>query len=63
MGVGCFLKGEKEYFGCLSSGWSGKDCAATERVWMLTKRAENFHQIFFEYPTGLVSFFSFLKQH
>lgn len=30
----------KKDFGCLGSVWSGKDCAATKRVWMLTKKAK-----------------------
>ena len=39
---GNFFEGSTKGFGCLGSGWSGKACVATERVWMLTKRAENF---------------------
>ena len=41
-GVGFFFKGSKKRFGCFGSGRSGKACAATERVWMLTEWAENF---------------------
>lgn len=36
------MNDEKIYSGCLGSGWSGKACAATKRVWMLTKKAEKF---------------------
>ena len=31
---------EKKDVGCLGSGWSGKACVATKRVWMLTKKTE-----------------------
>ena len=41
-GGGIFFKGSKKRFGCFGTGQSGKACAATERVWMLTERAENF---------------------
>ena len=37
-----FLKGEFFFFGCLESGLSGKDFAATKSVYMLTEKAENF---------------------
>ena len=39
-----FFQRFKKRFRCFGSGWSGEACAATERVWMLTKKAENFKE-------------------
>jgi len=44
--LGIFSKGQKKRFGGFDSGWSGKACAATERVWMLTEKAENFTEYY-----------------
>ena len=45
--MGIFAKVQKKYR-CFGSGWSSKACAGTERVWMLTEKAENFTDYFWK---------------
>ena len=40
MGYDFFQRVNKKDFGRFGSGWSGKAHAATERVWILTKKVE-----------------------
>ena len=58
-----FLKGEKQDFGCLGTGWSSKDCAVYGKGLDVDQKGWKFYRIFFEYFINLFYNFMSLKQH
>lgn len=41
LGGSKYFEGSKK-IGCICKGWSGKDCASTQRIYMLVEGAEAF---------------------